>query len=99
MNLSLNYTIKTLKGKILIQGKNIALWALEKYDLIKNLAWANDRELIHLTGMPVFPKSLSELEIWYNQSTKNSTNKFFTIKNKQTRIHRKYRAEFNRLDK
>jgi len=76
----LYYTIFLEKGKILIQGKNIALWALEKYDLLKNLQWANDRELISLTGMPVFPKSMIELEAWYVQAVKNPTNKCFTIK-------------------
>jgi len=66
----------------LIKGKNISLWALEKYDLLANFKWANDRELINLTGMPRFPKSIMELENWYNESLKNPSNKFFSIKTK-----------------
>lgn len=64
----------------LIKGKNINLWALEKYNLLTNLKWVNDRELIRLTGMPSYPKSLREMEIWYHQAIKNPANKFFTIK-------------------
>ena len=66
----------------MIRGKNIDLWALEKYDLLTNLRWANDRELIDLTGMPRLPKSVEELEGWYDRATKNPTNKFFAIKTK-----------------
>jgi RimJ/RimL family protein N-acetyltransferase len=67
----------------LIKGKEIDLWALERYDLLEYLKWSNDRELIHLTGMPVLPKSMDELEIWYCHAMKNPGNKFFAIRTKK----------------
>ncbi|MEQ8168121.1 MAG: GNAT family protein [Candidatus Eremiobacterota bacterium] len=67
----------------MIKGKEIDLWALERYDLLEYLKWSNDRELIHLTGMPVLPKSMNELENWYQQAIKNPGNKFFAIRTKE----------------
>jgi len=67
----------------LIKGKTIDLWSLERYNLLEYLKWSNDRELIHLTGMPTLPKSMVELENWYQNAIKNPTNKFFAIKTKE----------------
>lgn len=67
----------------MLTGKLIDLYPLEKIDLLTNLKWANNMELINLTGIPKFPKTIVELENWYNQTVLSPNNKFFAIKTKQ----------------
>lgn len=64
----------------MIQGRRIRLWALEKFDVARNYQWGNDPELIHLTGMNPYPKSLVDLERWFETVCVNQSQKLFTIK-------------------
>jgi len=66
-----------------IEGKRINLWTLERHDLIKNYEWGNDPELIRLTGMSPFPKSLFELDRWYDAVCNNPTGRVYSIKTKE----------------
>jgi RimJ/RimL family protein N-acetyltransferase len=63
-----------------IQGKLIRLWSVERHDLLKNYQWANDRELIRLAGMNPLPKSVWEVERWYETSTTSPSTQIFAIK-------------------
>ena len=65
----------------MIYGQRVRLWALERHDLMKNYQWANMRELIRLAGMTPYPKSVADLERWYDLSQSNGSEKIFTIKN------------------
>ncbi len=64
----------------MIQGKLVRLWAVERHDLLKNYQWANDRELIRLAGMNPLPKSVWEIERWYENSTTSPNTQIFAIK-------------------
>lgn len=64
----------------MIQGKLVRLWAVERHDLLKNYQWANDRELIRLAGMNPLPKSIWEIERWYENSTTSPNTTVFAIK-------------------
>jgi len=63
-----------------IQGKRIRLWALERFDVSANYHWANDPELIHLTGMSPQPKGLTDIERWFESVLVNANQRMFTIK-------------------
>jgi len=64
----------------MIQGERIRLWCLEKFDVSKNYHWGNDPELIQLTGMNPLPKSMTDMERWYENVHTNPNLKLFTIK-------------------
>lgn len=64
----------------MIEGRRIRLWALEKFDVSRNYQWGNDPELICLTGMTPYPKSLTDLERWFESVHMNPNQKLFTIK-------------------
>ncbi|MEW6280937.1 MAG: hypothetical protein AB1758_20145, partial [Candidatus Eremiobacterota bacterium] len=64
----------------MLEGKLIRLWALERHDLLKNYQWANDRELIRLAGMNPLPKSVWEVERWYESASTSATTQVFAIK-------------------
>ena len=64
----------------MIQGRRIRLWGLEKFDVARNYQWGNDPELIHLTGMNPYPKSLVDLDRWFETVCLNPGQKLFTIK-------------------
>lgn len=64
----------------MIQGKRIRLWALEKFDISQNYHWANDPELINLTGMNPNPKSLVDIERWFETVCNNTNQRMFTVK-------------------
>lgn len=67
----------------MLEGKRIRLWALERYDLLKNFTWGNDRELINLTGMQPYPKSSWEVERWYETVVNSLASRIFAIKTKE----------------
>lgn len=64
----------------MIEGSRIRLWPLERHDLLKNYQWANDRELIRLAGMNPLPKSVWEIERWYEGVATNPEVKMYSIK-------------------
>jgi RimJ/RimL family protein N-acetyltransferase len=64
----------------MIGGPRVRLWALEKFDVSKNYHWGNDAELMVLTGMSPYPKSLLDIERWYESVHSNPNLKLFTIK-------------------
>ncbi|MHB2018374.1 MAG: GNAT family N-acetyltransferase [Candidatus Xenobia bacterium] len=64
----------------MIPCTRLRLWALEKFDLSKNYHWGNDPELISFTGMSPYPKSLWEIEKWYEGVLTNANARLFTIK-------------------
>lgn len=64
----------------MIQGQRLRLWAIEKFDVTRNYHWANDPELIHLSGMNPYPKSMADLERWYENVCVNPNLKMFAIK-------------------
>lgn len=64
----------------MIQGKRIRLWALERFDISQNYHWANDPELIHLTGMNPQPKGLTDIERWFESVLVSANQRMFTIK-------------------
>ena len=71
----------THPGKVtVIEGQRIRLWALEKFDISRNYQWGNDPELAFLTGMNPFPKSLVDIERWFETVCVNQCLKLFTIK-------------------
>jgi RimJ/RimL family protein N-acetyltransferase len=65
-----------------IEGNLVTLCALERHDLMRNYVWANDRELIRLTGMQPFPRNSAELERWYEQVLNNPLARMFAVKTK-----------------
>lgn len=64
----------------MIEGDRIRLWPLERHDLLKNYQWANDRELIRLAGMNPLPKSVFEIERWFEGVAANPEVRMFSIK-------------------
>lgn len=64
----------------MIEGQHVRLWAVEKFDVAKNYHWGNDPELIHLTGMNPYPKSMVDLERWFENICVNPNLKMFAIK-------------------
>ncbi|MBM3463023.1 MAG: GNAT family N-acetyltransferase [Armatimonadetes bacterium] len=64
----------------MILGQRIRLWALERFDVSQNYHWANDPELIYLTGMNPNPKSLVDIERWFDNVCNNNNQRMFTIK-------------------
>lgn len=64
----------------MIEGTRVRLWPLERHDLLKNYQWANDRELIRLAGIHPLPKSVWEIERWYEGVAANPEVRMFSIK-------------------
>lgn len=64
----------------MIQGQRLRLWSIEKFDVAKNYHWGNDPELIFMTGMSPYPKSMADLERWYESVCVNQNLKMFAIK-------------------
>lgn len=64
----------------MIQAERLRLWPLEHCDLGKNYQWANDMELCRYAGALPMPKSLNELEGWYNSANSNPETSIFAIK-------------------
>ncbi|HXE72424.1 MAG TPA: GNAT family protein [Candidatus Nitrosotenuis sp.] len=64
----------------MIPGNLIRLWPLERHDLLKNYQWANDRQLIRLAGMSPLPKSVWEIERWYESVAQNPEVQVYSIK-------------------
>ncbi|MBI2266036.1 MAG: GNAT family N-acetyltransferase [Armatimonadetes bacterium] len=67
----------------MIPGTKVNLWALERFDLVKNFQWANDREVIFWAGMSPYPKHMVELERWYENVLNNPNGRVFAIKTKE----------------
>lgn len=64
----------------MIQGDLIRLWPLERHDLLKNYQWANDRELARFAGMNPSPRSVLEIERWFEGVANNPEIRIFSIK-------------------
>ncbi|MCE1246425.1 MAG: GNAT family N-acetyltransferase [Firmicutes bacterium] len=64
----------------MISGKNVNLWALERSDLVQNYSWGNDPEVVKLTGMKPFPRSVWELEKWYESVQMNPNVQTYSVK-------------------
>jgi RimJ/RimL family protein N-acetyltransferase len=64
----------------MIPGKRVNLWALEKADLVKNYTWANDPEIIKLTGINPIPRSSWEVEKWYDSVLSQNDTHVYAIK-------------------
>jgi len=64
----------------MIGGRRINLWAVERADLIQNYSWANDPEIVRLTGMTPFPKSSWEIERWLESIQGNPGINTYSIK-------------------
>lgn len=68
---------------MMLSTPRLHLWSLERHDLMKNYGWANQRNLIRLTGMPPFPKTAAELERWFDTLAGRSDLRIFAIKTKE----------------
>jgi RimJ/RimL family protein N-acetyltransferase len=66
----------------MLSTPRLHLWSLERHDLMKNYHWANQRQLIRLTGMHPFPKTAGELERWFDGLAARVDTKIFAIKTK-----------------
>ncbi len=64
----------------MIEGRRVRLWPLERHDLLKNYQWANDRELARFAGMNPLPRSVFELERWFEGVVANPEIRMFAIK-------------------
>ena len=64
----------------MIPGKDINLWAIERSDLMQNYYWANDPEIVKLTGMVPFPKSSWDVDRWYESLQGNNSIFTYAIK-------------------
>lgn len=64
----------------MIQTKHLRLWPLEHQDLVKNYQWANDMELCRYAGALPLPRSLNDLEGWYNTTMSDPETSVFSIK-------------------
>ena len=64
----------------MIEGHRIRLWPLERHDLLTNYQWANDRELARLAGMNPLPRSVAEIERWFEGTAADPEVRLFSIK-------------------
>ena len=64
----------------MIEGNRLRLWSLEKFDVARNYHWANDPELVHLTGMSPYPRAMLDIERWYEAICTSLNLKLFAIK-------------------
>jgi RimJ/RimL family protein N-acetyltransferase len=64
----------------MLEGSRIRLWSLEKFDISQNYHWGNDPELVRLAGMDPAPKSLVDIERWFETVHTSTNQKMFTIK-------------------
>ncbi len=64
----------------MIEGRLVRLWPVERHDLLKNYQWANDRELARFAGMNPLPKSVYEIERWFEGVVTNPEIRMFAIK-------------------
>ena len=64
----------------MLPGRRLRLWSLEKFDISQNYHWANDPELIRLAGIEPAPKSLVDMERWFENVHTDPNQKMLTIK-------------------
>jgi RimJ/RimL family protein N-acetyltransferase len=75
-----NFDFYLTGGGIMIPGKRLNLWALEKADLVKNYSWANDPELVKLTGFNPLPRTSWAVEKWYESILTGTDSHVYAIK-------------------
>lgn len=56
------------------------LWKLEKTDLGDHYRWANNDNLRRLVGGPPHPRSVAEIETWYQTVSNDAKQQLFSIK-------------------
>lgn len=64
----------------MLDGKTIRLCGIERHDMLQNYHWGNQRELIHFTGMPPYPKSAADIDRWFETGTEGPNFKIYAIK-------------------